>query len=63
MYAYVVVVEWAHTRPPTTANTVSSRVDVCARDDNEAQLLAAQMVACREECVMPTRTTIMELEL
>lgn len=63
MFAYVVVVEWAHTRPPTAANTVSSRVDVWACDDTQAQLLAAQMVACREECVMPTRTTITEMEL
>lgn len=63
MFAYTVVVEWAFTRPPTPANTTCSRVDVFARDDTQAQLLAAQMVACREECVMPTRTTITEVEL
>lgn len=64
MFAYKVDVEWAHTRPPTSANTTQTRVHVWARDDNDARLLATQIVhGSNPACVMVTRATIAEVEL
>lgn len=53
-----VIVEWAFDRPPTPANLTHSLVTVVAETATEAQAIAAQMVACRPQCTMPTRTEI-----
>lgn len=48
-------------RPPRPENIRLAWVRVIAASDTEAHLLAAQMVASLDVCVMPTHTTIMEV--
>lgn len=54
---FLVQVGWAVTRPP--ADHVFSAVSVLADGPVDAQLVAAQMVASRPECVMPTSTRVL----
>lgn len=62
MTVYQVGVEWASARPPVEANCHRSLVVVEADSDTDAQLIAAQMVACRPSCVMPTATVVLGLQ-
>ena len=57
---WTVKVSWAYRRPPTPRNQTASLVRVLARTPTEAALVAAQIVACRRECEMPTATEVLD---
>lgn len=58
----VVLVGYADARP-IVPDARGTYVAVEARDETEAQLVAAQMTACRTDCVMPTSTEIVSVVL
>lgn len=58
MKVFAVKVGFAIARPPTTANTRFSFVQVAADNAVDAQLQAAQMVASNPRVVMPVSTQI-----
>ncbi len=57
---WTIQVGWTSTRP-VRPDEHTAWVHVWASTETEAQLVAAQMVACRPGCEMPTSTRILDL--